>query len=89
MILHLLLDTPESWRTHSPNSGLWSNNLEGLPTKEKQMSDSRNTATGFGVSLGSAMAMILSFAKNHSILYMIIHGLFSWLYVIYRILKGY
>ena len=37
-----------------------------------------------GVSMGMALAMILSFQLNHSILWAIVHGIFSWFYVIYR-----
>lgn len=36
-----------------------------------------------GTSFGSALAMAISFNVNHSILWAIIHGIFSWLYVIY------
>ncbi len=43
-----------------------------------------------GISMGSALAMILSFQINHSILWAILHGIFSWGYVIYRgIIGGY
>ena len=33
--------------------------------------------------MGSALAMILSYGANHSILWAIFHGICSWLYVIY------
>jgi len=36
-----------------------------------------------GVSMGCALAMILSWSANHSIIWAIIHGVFSWVYVIY------
>jgi len=36
-----------------------------------------------GVSFGSALAMAISFNVNHSLGWAILHGLFSWLYVIY------
>lgn len=36
-----------------------------------------------GLSMGSALAMIISWSINQSILWAIIHGIFSWLYVIY------
>ena len=39
-----------------------------------------------GLSFGSALAMILSYARNESILWAIVHGIFSWIYVIYRII---
>jgi hypothetical protein len=38
---------------------------------------------GQGISLGSALAMILSYDRNQSILWAILHGILSWFYVIY------
>lgn len=39
-----------------------------------------------GISFGSALAIVLSYVQNHSILWAIIHGILSWFYVIYRII---
>lgn len=39
-----------------------------------------------GIGMGSALAMILSFDKWHSILWAILHGIFGWFYVIYYVL---
>ena len=39
--------------------------------------------TRSGVTMGSALAMILSYNANQSILWAILHGIFSWLYVLY------
>ncbi len=39
--------------------------------------------TSQGISLGTAIAVVASWSKNKSILWAIIHGFFSWLYVIY------
>lgn len=36
-----------------------------------------------GISMGTALAMVISWSTNQSILWAIIHGVFSWLYVIY------
>jgi len=47
-----------------------------------------DNATTAGISMGSALAMILSFQVNHSILWAIIHGVCSWFYVIYRAVRG-
>lgn len=33
--------------------------------------------------MGMTLAMILSFARNHSILWAILHGILNWIYVIY------
>lgn len=38
---------------------------------------------------GSALAMILSYAQNSSILWAIIHGVISWFYVLYRVMVNY
>jgi hypothetical protein len=37
----------------------------------------------YGLGYGAAAAMILSYSANQSILWMLIHGWFSWLYVLY------
>lgn len=42
-----------------------------------------NVMIQHGVSFGSTLAIVISFNINHSILWAILHGLFSWLYVIY------
>lgn len=36
-----------------------------------------------GVTFGSAMAIAISWSVNKSILWAMVHGLFSWFYVIY------
>lgn len=39
--------------------------------------------TRAGASFGSALAIAISWNANHSILWAIVHGLFSWFYVLY------
>ncbi len=36
-----------------------------------------------GITFGTALAIAISWSANNSILWAIIHGLFSWLYVVY------
>ena len=36
-----------------------------------------------GITFGTALAIAISWSQNGSILWAIIHGLLSWLYVIY------
>jgi hypothetical protein len=36
-----------------------------------------------GVTMGTALAITISWSVNKSILWAIVHGFFSWLYVIY------
>ena len=39
-----------------------------------------------GVSLGAALAIAISWSVNKSVLWAILHGILSWLYVIYYII---
>ena len=39
-----------------------------------------------GIGLGTIIAVVVSWSRNHSILWAIIHGILGWLYVIYAIL---
>ena len=40
-----------------------------------------------GISFGSALAMVISYTAWHSIGLAIIHGIFSWFYVLYYIIR--
>lgn len=39
-----------------------------------------------GVSFGTALAICISWSLNKSVLWAIIHGFFSWLYVVYYLI---
>ena len=39
-----------------------------------------------GVGLGTIIAVVISWSRNKSILWAIIHGILGWLYVIYALL---
>ncbi len=39
-----------------------------------------------GVGLGTVIAVVISWSRNKSILWAIIHGILGWLYVIYALL---
>lgn len=41
-----------------------------------------------GITFGSALAIAISWSANKSIIWAIIHGLFSWVYVIYYALTA-
>jgi hypothetical protein len=43
----------------------------------------RLEVTKAGVSFGTALAIAISWSVNQSILWAVIHGILSWLYVIY------
>jgi hypothetical protein len=55
---------------------------EGQPVRERVVFRSVQAAKA-GVSFGSALAIAISWSVHHSILWAIIQGIFSWLYVIY------
>jgi hypothetical protein len=40
-----------------------------------------------GVGFGTALAIAISWSANKSILWAIIHGIFSWFYVIYYAIR--
>lgn len=46
-----------------------------------------NETINKGVSFGTVLAMVLSYAKWQSIGWAILHGLLNWIYVIYYIIK--
>lgn len=43
----------------------------------------REEAARTGITFGSALAIAISWSANKSIVWAIIHGLLSWIYVIY------
>ncbi len=50
------------------------------------MSSTQVEVTKTGITFGSALAMAISFNVNQSVLWAMIHGVFSWFYVIYYVL---
>jgi hypothetical protein len=47
------------------------------------MADVSGGAASSGISLGSAIAVSVSWSLYHSLVWAIVHGALSWLYVIY------
>lgn len=45
-------------------------------------------AARMGITMGSTLAMVISWSVNKSILWAIVHGFLSWLYVIYYALTN-
>jgi hypothetical protein len=46
----------------------------------------RDSAIKSGIGFGSTLAIVISFTTHKSVLWAIIHGVFSWLYVLYFLL---
>jgi hypothetical protein len=60
-----------------------SSRLEQLENLAQERDSSRRGGVGLIYALGMAIAVTLSWAKNASILWCILHGMFSWAYIIY------
>jgi hypothetical protein len=41
---------------------------------------------GPGIGLGTIIAVVVSWSRNKSILWAIVHGLLGWLYIVYALL---
>ena len=54
---------------------------------EENKKDTASKAVKSGITFGSALAMVISYTTWHSIGWAIIHGLLSWGYVIYFVLR--
>lgn len=65
---------------------LLSYKVEQLENQKDSQLDSRKTVTT-GISLGSVLAVVISYTKWQSIGWAIFHGLMSWGYVIYYLIK--
>ena len=50
------------------------------------MNNNTKSTVSSGITFGSALAIAISWSIHKSILWACIHGLFSWLYVIYYVL---
>jgi hypothetical protein len=48
----------------------------------------RNAAK-VGVGFGTALAITISWTANKSILWVIVHGILGWIYVIYYLIRYY
>ena len=59
---------------------------EGPTGDEKQTTVIRKTVKS-GITFGSALAMVISYTTWHSVGWAIVHGLLSWLYVIYFVMR--
>ena len=49
--------------------------------------DTRREVVRSGITFGTALAMAISFNVNQSVFWAAIHGLLSWLYVLYFVIR--
>lgn len=62
-----------------------SSELEDLLMQENKTTIQKTIKTG--ISFGSALAMVISYTTWRSVGWAIVHGLLSWVYVIYFLLR--
>ena len=55
---------------------------EGQPPQERVIYRTREVVKQ-GVGFGSALAIAISWSVNKSLLWAIVHGVLSWIYVVY------
>ena len=56
---------------------------EPVPSRPTVSQRTVGAAAKAGVGFGTALAITISWSVHHSIVWAIVHGFFSWLYVIY------
>ena len=61
--------------------------MTNLLPKGVEMSRGSSAASA-GIGFGAALAMVISWSVNHSIIWAIIDGILSWFYVIYYALTS-
>jgi hypothetical protein len=47
----------------------------------------KSEAARAGIGFGSALAIVISWSLHKSIFWAVVHGIFSWLYVIYYAIR--
>ena len=68
------------------NTTRTTNSLLIEPQDSKWMPRSSDAAKA-GIGFGTALAIAISWSANYSILWAIIHGILSWVYVIYYAIR--
>lgn len=48
--------------------------------------DSTEKVVDYGIGFGSAIAIVISWSRNRSVVFAVIHGLLGWLYIIYYLI---
>jgi len=56
---------------------------EGQPVSREKVYVHTKQVVKAGTSFGSALAIAISWSQHQSILWAVIHGILSWIYVIY------
>ena len=80
MVLYFILFTKRNSQINGRLQG-------GLKTMNENRQTTVKKTVKSGITFGSALAMVISYSTWQSVGWAIIHGLMSWIYVIYFILR--
>jgi len=58
-----------------------------MSTETSKAAPAAKDAAKVGIRFGTALAITVSWSANHSILWAIVHGALSWIYVVYYAIK--
>ncbi len=58
-----------------------------MSTETSKAAPAAKDAAKVGIGFGTALAITVSWSANHSILWAIVHGALSWIYVVYYAIK--
>ena len=61
--------------------------IDEIDERESGRSKKVGKTVKAGISFGSALAMVIRYVNWHSVGWAIFHGLLSWVYVIYYIIR--
>jgi hypothetical protein len=79
-------DDDEAEWIQDPSADDVDSRLDDLESRQDDLESASGGGYGgvsAGYSLGATLAMILSWQSNHAVIWALLHGLLSWLYVIY------
>ena len=80
-------------KTHRPDDEVAQDGAGALTRQERENMNGENKTTivnktiKTGITFGSALAMVISYTTWHSVGWAIFHGLLSWVYVVYFVLR--
>lgn len=79
---HNIMTSPDSPHTGPVSDGTSFNRQSAGGFTMHKIERTREVVRS-GITMGSALAITISWSTHQSILWAILHGFFSWLYVIY------
>ena len=77
------MHTPERFDPNAPDEGPTASNAPSHPTRIQR---TVHMTAGGGYGVGSVLAMVICWTEHQSVIWTLVHGVFSWLSVAYQLL---